>query len=144
MFFDEFLMAFRAIDAHAEKFRFGLKFAPGVAKLAGLGRTSRSIVFRIKIQNQRRTCKVRKLHLLATAVNAANCRSFEIRSRITNLKFRSHVRAGQAVTSDGPSQSTSRAPSPAIVPVTKQPCIKVSAGRSLPINHFPGAKHPGN
>ena len=52
MLLDELLVTFCAIDAHAEKFHFGLKFAPGVAHFASLGRASRGVVLRIKIKDQ--------------------------------------------------------------------------------------------
>ena len=51
MFFDEFLVAFNAIGADAEKFHFRLKFTPGIAQVTGLGRAPRGIVLWVKIQN---------------------------------------------------------------------------------------------
>src|SRR5580704_1517470 len=111
MLLNEFLMAFRAIDAHTEKFRFGLKFAPRIAQFTSLSRAPWGAVLRIEIKNQWRTGKIRKLDRLATAVDATDCRSLEVGSGITNFKFRryrAHVCAGKTVTANGPSQSTSQ------------------------------------
>ena len=36
MLLDELLVTLRAVDAHAEEFRLGLKLAPGVPQLASL------------------------------------------------------------------------------------------------------------
>src|ERR1700730_14684538 len=44
MLLDEFLVTFRTVDAHAEELRFGLEFAPGIAKFASLRRAPRSAV----------------------------------------------------------------------------------------------------
>ena len=52
MLFDEFLVTLHAIDAHAEKFHFGLEFTPGIAQVTGLNRAPRGVVLRVKIQNQ--------------------------------------------------------------------------------------------
>ena len=52
MLVDEFQMTFRAVDAHAKKFCFGLKFAPGVAQFTSLSRAPWGAVLRIKIKNQ--------------------------------------------------------------------------------------------
>ncbi len=80
-------MAFSAIDTHAEKLRFGLQFAPGVAQFTSLGGTAWGAVLRIEIKDQCRTGKIRQLHLLATTINATDCRSLEVGSGIANLKF---------------------------------------------------------
>jgi hypothetical protein len=75
----------------------GREIIAGVASPLGLDRVARPGGCRSRGKNAEPELnrRGRETHLLVAAIDAANCGCFKIRSRITNLKFCSHVRPGR-------------------------------------------------
>ena len=117
---NEFSVALYPIYANSEKLRFGLDFTPGIAEIAGLFRTAGRLISGVKIKYERRPLEIGKFHFLAAAINSANGHSFKVRSLVTNLKFHRLFSVRSCHASEFCAIHFA-APSPAIVPVTKQP-----------------------
>ena len=88
---DERSMALHGIHSHAEDQNpLGKERRVVVSEPTGLGRASRSVVFRIKIKHDCMAAKGRKAHLLPTSIGAANSCEGEIRCWIAGLEFFCH------------------------------------------------------
>src|SRR5205814_4964570 len=72
IFLDKLFVACWRINAHAEDFRARTQFAPGIAHATRLDGASRRIVFRIKIENDRGSAKIRDADFLAGAEITTN------------------------------------------------------------------------
>src|ERR1051326_6739539 len=87
VFIDKLSVALRRIDADAEDFGFAGKAFPGIAKAAGLRGAARRIVFRIKIDNQRRAAEIAQCNPPTFIVLGAHGDGVELRRSVAHLQF---------------------------------------------------------